>query len=101
MQRKIYDAIEKYVRTLGPVKVDPVTVGVFFKRTRTFAEVRAKKTCVVLEMLHSRVIEDPRIAKVFKLSANRAAHFVELERVADFDRVVRGWLKEAFLDSPP
>ena len=101
VQWKIYQAIVSYLRKVGPVQLDPVSVGVMIKRNRTFAEVRAKKDCIVLGMLLSRVVEDRRIAKILRLSTHRTAHAVELARVADFDAVVRSWLKEAFLDSPP
>ena len=72
-----------------------------FKRTRTFAEVRSKRNALVLSLLLSRSVRDPRIVKTPKTSANRVAHFLELTRVEDVDDVVRSWLTESFLDSPP
>jgi hypothetical protein len=91
----------KHLHRLGPVLVDPVQVCVMFKRTRTFAEVRSKKSALVLSMLLSEEIEHPKVARRLRTSANRVAHFVELERVADVDGVVRGWLRRSFLESPP
>jgi hypothetical protein len=100
-QRRVYDAIAKHLKTLGPVLVDPVAVCIMFKRTRTFAEVRSKRSALVLSVLLSRSVSDPRIVKALRTSANRVAHFIELARVEDVDDAVRDWLSESFLDSPP
>jgi hypothetical protein len=72
-----------------------------FKRTRTFAEVRAKKQSLVLGLLLSRIATHPKLTKTLKLSANRVAHFLELTRAQDFDEDARRLLTESFLDSPP
>ena len=101
VQRKIYDAIVKHLKTLGPLLIDPVKVCIMFKRTRSFAEVRSKKNSLVLAMLLSRHATHPKLSKTLKLSANRVAHFIELARVEDFDAAARELLTESFLDSLP
>jgi len=100
-QRRICEAILRFVRKVGPVVVETVGVGVMIKRTRTFAEVRAKKKAVVLGVLLTGAREHPRVSKVLRLSANRAAHFIELESVREVDADVRALLEEAYLQSPP
>jgi hypothetical protein len=100
-QRKIYDAIVKHLKTVGPILIDPVKVCIMFKRTRSFAEVRSKKESLVLSMLLSRTATHPKLSKTLKLSANRTALFIELSRVEDFDQAARDLLTESFLDSPP
>jgi hypothetical protein len=100
-QRKIYDAIVKHLKTVGPILIDPVKVCIMFKRTRSFAEVRSKKHSLVLAMLLSRRATHPKLGRTLKLSANRVAHFIELTRPDDFDDAARELLTESFLDSPP
>jgi hypothetical protein len=100
VQRRIYDAVVRHLAKLGPLTIDAVDVGILIKKTRTFAELRPKRDRVALAVLVSRVIDDPRIAKVLRTSAHRAACFVDLRGPRDVDRHVRAWLTEAYLASP-
>jgi hypothetical protein len=79
--------------------VDAVSVGILIKKTRTFAELRATRDKLVLYVLLSRIAEHPRIVKVLRTSANRAAHAIELRSPADVDKEVRSWLTEAYVSS--
>jgi cyanophycinase-like exopeptidase len=97
--RRIYEAVARHIGKLG-ASIDPVTACIMFKRSRTFAEVRAKRDRLELAFLLSRAVVHPKIHKTLKLSAHRTAHFVELARVGDVDRDVRGWLTEAYASSP-
>lgn len=101
VQRKIFDRILAHLKRVGPVVVDPVSVCVMFKRTRTFAEVRSKKNALALYFLLSPGLDHPRIARRMKLSAHRTAYVVDLDKVGDVDADVRGWLRDAYLSSPP
>ena len=94
--RKIYDAVARYLRSLGDITTDFVSIGVLFKRSRTFAELRPKRGGLSLAFLLSRTVEDERIARVLKTSAHRVAHYVDLTGPRDLTRDVKGWLAEAF-----
>jgi hypothetical protein len=98
--RKAFDAVARHLTRGRTVHIDAVSVCVMFKRSRSFAEIRAKRDCLVLIFLLSRVVEHPRIAKTLRLSAHRTAHFVDIRRAADVDREVRDWLAEAYACSP-
>jgi hypothetical protein len=98
--RRAFDAVARHLTKAGGVRIDPVTACVMFKRSRTFAEVRAKRDRLVLIFLLSRVVAHPKIRKTLQLSAHRTAHFVDLRRAADVDRDVRDWLSEAYACSP-
>jgi Domain of unknown function (DUF5655) len=100
-QRHTFDAIERHLAKVGPVLVDAVSVCIMFKRTRTFAEVRSKKRALTLTFLLSRRLAHPKIVKTLAISAHRVAHFINLERSSDVDELVRAWLTESFLESPP
>src|SRR5262245_44673287 len=98
--RTAYNAIARHLATLEGVQVDPVSACVMFKRSRTFAEVRAKRDCLVLSFILSRVLDDERITKTLQLSANRTVHSVDIQRAGDVDRAVRDWLTESYAASP-
>ena len=98
--RRAYNAVEKHLVKMPGVHVDAVKLCIMFKRSRSFAEVRAKRDRIVLCFLLSRVVDDPKIAKTLRLSAHRTAHFVDIAKPSDIDRDVRDWLSEAYATSP-
>jgi len=98
--RDAFERIEAHLRGLGDVVVEPVQVGVFFKRSRSFAELRPMKSAIRAEFLLSRALEDGRITKSLPLSANRIAHFVDLRSLDEVDATLLGWLTEAYDSSP-
>lgn len=95
--REIYDAVIEHVRPLGEVHEDAVSVGVFLKRPRTFAQVRPRSRDVVLFVWLSREVGDPRIGRVVGRSGTSVIHQIPLRDPADVDDAVRDWLAEAYL----
>ena len=98
--REALERIEAYLRSLGDVVVEPVQVGVFFKRSRSFAELRPMESALRVEFLLSRSLDDPRISKTLPLSANRTAYFVDLRAPEEVDATLLAWLSEAYDSSP-
>jgi hypothetical protein len=82
------------------VVVEPVQVGVFFKRARSFAELRPMKSVLRVEFLLSRSIDDARISKTLPMSANRIAYTVDVSSLDGVDATLLGWLTEAYDSSP-
>jgi hypothetical protein len=99
-ERPIFDAVMAHVETLGPVHVEPVSVGIFLKRSHTFAELRPKVRWVALSFGLLREVEHPRIARKMRGSGRRVYHVVNVVEPADIDDQVRDWLTEAYLQSP-
>jgi hypothetical protein len=100
IERPIFEAVVEHLETVGPVHVEFVDVGIFFKRQRTFAELRPKRDRVVLSLLLSRPLQHARIVKTWRGSGLRMAYFVDLRQAGDVDDDVRDWLTEAYLSSP-
>jgi hypothetical protein len=99
-ERPIFEAVLEHVESLGPVHVEPVSVGIFLKRSRTFAELRPKVRWVALSFGLSRQLDHPRIARRMKASDRRTYFVVNLRDAAEVDDQVREWLTEAYFDSP-
>jgi hypothetical protein len=98
-ERPIYEAVKAHLDTVGPVYVEPVSVGIFLKRERTFAELRPMTKWVALSFALGRRLDHPRIARKPQLWSGRTYHFVNLAGPDDVDDTVRDWLTEAyFLD---
>ena len=96
-QRRAYDTIMAYLRSLGPVHEDAVQVGVFLKRQHKFAEIRPMARALSLNLVLPRVVRDNRVLRTTPISADRVVHVVRLTDAAEVDEQVRGWLTEAFL----
>src|SRR5215210_5506171 len=47
-ERPIFDAVMAHLDTVGPVHVEPVSVGIFLKRAQSFAQLRPKDRWVAL-----------------------------------------------------
>ena len=100
-ERPIFEAVMAHLETLGDVTVEPVSVGIFLKRSRGFAELRPKVNWVELSFGLSHAIDHPKIARVIRTSATRTYHFVKLREPDDVDDDVRDWLSEAYLALEP
>ena len=100
-ERPIFDAVMAHLESVGPVHVEPVSVGIFLKRTRRFAELRPKQKWVALSFSLSRVVQHRLITrKVFNYSG-RSYHVVNLRSPEDLDDEILGWLTEAYFESRP
>src|SRR5262245_36879382 len=100
-ERPIFDAVERHLAGFGPLTIEFLTVGIAFKRVRSFAQLRPMRKQVRLSLLLSRVLSaHPRIAKLWRGPGVRSAYFVGLRAPEDGDDDVRDWLTEAYLSSP-
>lgn len=99
-ERPIFEAVMAHLETVGPVHVEPVSVGIFIKRSRTFAELRPKRDWVALSFGLLHEVRHPKIARRMRGSGRRVYHVVNVRTPEDVDEVVRDWLTEAYLESP-
>jgi hypothetical protein len=100
-ERPIFDAVMHHLNTVGSVHVEPVSVGIFLKRARTFAELRPMQRWVALSFSLSRRVEHPRITRKPVQYHGRYFHIANLCTPEDLDGRLRDWLTEAYLNSPP
>ncbi len=99
-ERPIFEAVRRHLEGLGPVRIEAVQVGIFFKRAATFAELRPQRRRVALSMVLPRDIGHPRVARHLPLSGARTACVVHLHGPQEVDEEVRGWLSESYLSAP-
>ena len=97
-ERPIFEAVMRRLDPLGPVHVEPVSVGILLKRTRSFAELRPMVRWEALWLMLPRVVVDPRISRTVEASARRVGHVIRLYEPEDVDEDVGAWLAEAYLD---
>jgi hypothetical protein len=95
-ERPVFEAVMAHLDTLGPVHVEPVSVGIFIKKSGSFLELRPKARWVALSFMVPRRIQDPRIARKPVTYGGLTYHVVNLRGPEDVDDVVRAWLTEAY-----
>ena len=100
-EKPIFEAVMEHLETVGPVHVEPVSVGIFLKRARTFAELRPMLKWVALSFSLPRRVQHPRIVRKPQAYRGRYYHVANLRGPEDLDDEIRGWLTEAYLNSPP
>src|SRR5262245_48586926 len=99
-ERPIVEAVLGLLdEAVGPVHVEPVSVGLFLKRSQTFAELRPMVRWEALWFALARRDDHPRITRRMG-SPPRTYHVVRLHTPGDVDDQVRDWLVEAYFASP-
>ena len=96
-ERPIFDAVMAHLETLGDIHVEPVSVGIFLKRSRGFAQLRPKVKWIELSFGLERRVEHPKITRIMRASDTRTYHCVRLREPSDVDTDVQDWLTEAYL----
>ena len=99
-ERPIFEAVMAHLDTMGPVHVEPVSVGIFLKRTQTFAQLRPKEHWVALSFSLPRKVEHERIIRKVVEYHGRYHHVANLRSPADLDDRLRAWLAKAYVSSP-
>jgi hypothetical protein len=99
-ERPIFEAVMGHLETVGPVHVEPVSVGIFLKRAQSFAQLRPKDRWVAMSFSLPRKVEHERITRQVVSYHGRFHHVANLRGPEDLDDRLRGWLTEAYLNSP-
>ena len=99
-ERPIFDAVMAGLAEIGPIHVEPVSVGIFLKRGRSFTQLRPKQRWVALSFSLPRRVNHPTIIRRVEPYGNRYYHVANLARPEDFDDQLRDWVLEAYLATP-
>jgi hypothetical protein len=99
-ERPVCEAVLDYADSMGPVHVEPLSVGIFLKKAQTFAQLRPMQRWVALSFGLSCRVDHPTMTRKVILYAGRSYHVFNLRTPEDFDDRIRGWLTESYLDSP-
>jgi hypothetical protein len=98
-ERPIFDVVMAHLDSLGPVHVEPVSVGIFFKQPRKFAQLRPMQKWVALSFSLPRPVDHRLMTRKPIAHGGRYYCVINLRRPDDLDNEIRSWLTEAYLDS--
>ena len=99
-ERPIFEAVRRHLETIGPLHVEPVSVGIFLKRSRGFAELRPLRDWVALSFSLPFRAQHRLITRKVIPGGRGYFHVVNLQGPEDLDQDIRRWLTEAYLASP-
>jgi hypothetical protein len=99
-ERPIFEAVMRHLDTVGPVHVEPVSVGIFLKRAQTFAQLRPMQHWVALSFGLPRRVNHPTITRKVIPYSGRYYHIFNVRSPDEIDDELRAWLTEAYLNSP-
>jgi Domain of unknown function (DUF5655) len=99
MEKPIFDAVIAHLDTLGPVHVEPVSVGIFFKQPRKFAQLRPMTKWVALSFSLPHRVDHRLMTRKPIAHGGRYYCVINLRKPEDLDNEIRSWLTEAYLDS--
>ena len=99
-ERPIFEAVMRHLATVGPVHVEPVSVGIFLKRAQSFVQLRPKDRWVAMSFSLARAVEHERITRKVVRYAGGYHHVANLGSEDDLDDRLCAWLSEAYLNSP-
>lgn len=100
-ERPIFEAVMASLEGIGPIHVEPVSVGIFLKRARSFAQLRTMQRWTALSFSLDRAVTHPTITRKVVAYHGRYHHVANVASPDDLDDELIGWLAEAYEASPP
>ena len=99
-EKPIFDAVMAQVATLGPVHVEPVSVGIFLKRAgATFVTLRPMSRWVAAGFSLPRRARHPTVRRQVAQYHGKYYHVANLRSPDEIDPALAGLLTEAYLSS--
>ena len=96
-ERPVFEAVRDHLAQYDDVYIEPLAVGIFFKRRRTFVQLRPMRRWVALSMMLPRKLDDPHISRKVIDTGRSFYHVLNIAGPEQVDETVRGWLDEAYL----
>lgn len=98
-ERPVFDAVLGHVESLGPVHVEPVSVGIFLKNPRKFAELRPMQRWVALSFSLGRPARHPTIVRKVIPYGGRYFHVANVATPDDLDEDLCELLTAAYQEA--
>lgn len=95
-ERPVFDAVMEHLATVGPVHADIVSVGVFLKNPRKFAELRPMQKWVAIWISLPRAARHATITRKVVVYGGRYWHVANVADPAQIDDAFRDLLTESY-----
>src|SRR5688500_634493 len=98
-ERPVFEAVMRHLSTVGPVHVEPVSVGIFLKNPRKFAELRPMERWVALSFSLRRQVRHRTIVRKVVHYGARYWHVANGAGPEDVDEDLCELLTEAYVEA--
>jgi hypothetical protein len=98
-ERPVFEAVMAHLATLGPVHVEPVSVGIFIKRDGSFLELRPMQHWVAVSFPLRRRAQHRTIVRKVNQWHGRYHHVANVAGPEDLDPALLDLLTEAYADA--
>ncbi|MCE5288686.1 MAG: DUF5655 domain-containing protein [Nocardiaceae bacterium] len=99
-ERPIFETVIEHLESIGPVHVEPVSVGIFLKRAQSFAQLRPMTKWVALSFSLPRRVSHRLMTRKPMEYSGKYFHVINVRDSSDVDEQIRNWLTEAYLNAP-
>jgi hypothetical protein len=100
-ERPIFDAVMTHLAAVGPVHVEPVSVGIFLKRAQSFCQLRPMTKWTAMSFSLPHRVQHERIVRKPQEWNGRWWHVANLRTPDDLDDDLKACLTEAYETAPP
>lgn len=99
-ERPVFQAVMAHLAGVGPVHVEPLSVGIFLKKGNTFAQLRPMQRWVALSFSLPRPASHKLITRKVVQYHGRYYHVANVARPEQLDAALLALLTEAYLNVP-
>ncbi len=93
--KDLYNTLLAELKKFGNVVEDVKKTSIHLKNGKAFAGIHPRKNYFILNIVSSSPIKSPRIIKTEQVSKNRFHNELRVEKPADINVELLGWLKTA------
>jgi hypothetical protein len=98
-ERPVFEAVMTHLATLGPVHVEPVSVGIFIKRDGSFMELRPMEHWVAMSFPLRRRAQHRTIVRKVMQWHGRYYHIANVRQPEDLDDALLDLITESYTDA--
>ena len=98
-ERPVFEAVMAHLATLGPVHVEPVSVGIFLKRDGSFMELRPMERWVAMSFPLRRRAQHRTIVRKVMQWHGRYYHIANVRQPEDLDDDLLDLITESYADA--
>jgi Domain of unknown function (DUF5655) len=98
-ERPVFEAVMAHLATLGPVHVEPVSVGIFIKRDGSFMELRPMERWVAMSFPLRRRAQHRTIVRKVMQWHGRYYHIANVRGPEDLDDALLDLITESYADA--
>jgi hypothetical protein len=99
-ERPIFEVVNEFIESLGPVVVEPLSVGICFKRAGAFAYLLPMQRWETLGFSLPHIVRHRLMTRKPQPHGRLYYTVFNLTGPEDFDDAIKGWLAEAYFEAP-